>query len=193
MKGKSGQINLTVIWAAIVLIAVVYYWSQNWWFQISPTALLLTGADVVRIDPKVAKVQPIAFPHFTHTQKVGLDCEHCHTGVRTETFAGLPSVDICMGCHSSKVTDNPEEEKIRQFASRGEEIPWVQLTKMPPHVYFSHERHVTAGRLACVNCMGPMANLTAPPSGPLKELRMEFCLNCHAKVGQTQDCLLCHI
>jgi hypothetical protein len=104
MKGKSGQINLTLIWAAIVLLVVIYYWSTKWWLQVSPTALLLTGSDVIRMDPRQPKaVQPIAFPHQTHTQNLGLDCAHCHIGVRTEVFAGLPSVDICMGCHSAKV------------------------------------------------------------------------------------------
>ncbi len=184
---------MTLIWAAIVLIVVIYYWSTKWWLQISPTALLLTGSDVVRIDPRSPPaIQPIAFPHFTHTQKLGLNCETCHVGVRTQTFAGLPGVDICMGCHSAKITDNPEEEKIRQYASRGEEIPWIQLSKMPPHVYFSHANHVTAARLACVNCMGPMENMTSPPPEALKDLRMEFCLNCHSRLGATQDCLLCH-
>ncbi len=193
MREEAGQINLTLIWAVIVLLGVITYWSTKWEFQFSPTALLLTGADAFRLEPRgPAKVQPIAFPHFTHTTEVGLPCDFCHTTVRTETFASLPSVKICMGCHSAKITDNPEEEKIRQFAKKGQEIPWVQLNKLPPHVYFSHERHVTAGRLACVNCMGDMGSLTKPPPGPLKKVRMEFCLNCHRKVGATQDCLLCH-
>ncbi len=194
MRNESGQIGLTVLWAAIVIIGVVIYWYTKWDFQFSLTGLLLTGADFVRVDPRApAVIQPIAFPHLTHTEKVGLPCEFCHTTVRTEAMASLPGVKICLGCHSSKITDNPEEEKIREYASNGQEIPWVKLNEMPPHVYFSHRRHVTIGRLACVNCMGEMHTLTEPPPGPLKKVRMEFCLNCHRQVGATQNCLLCHM
>jgi hypothetical protein len=184
----------TLVYAALVFLIVAYYLSTKWWIQIAPSALLLTGADFLRIDPLTPDaVQPIAFPHQNHVLKLGLDCSQCHTGVRTEVYAGLPSINICLGCHGAKnLSENPEEEKIREFAARGEEIQWIRLNQLPPHVYFSHERHVTAGRLACVNCMGEMANLTAPPPRALRDLRMEFCLNCHAQVGQTQDCLMCH-
>ncbi|MFQ5815612.1 MAG: cytochrome c3 family protein, partial [Candidatus Hydrothermarchaeaceae archaeon] len=109
--------------------------------MISPTALLLTGADVIKVDPARPKVeQPIAFPHLTHTEKIGLECKFCHRTVETETFATIPGVSTCIICHSTKITDNPEEEKIREYAKNGEEIPWVQLNKMPPYVYFSHRR-----------------------------------------------------
>lgn len=193
MRDEAGQINLTLIWAVIVFLGVLFYWNTKWDVQFSPTGLLLTGADVIRVDlKKPAVTQPIAFPHKTHVQKVQLPCDFCHATVRTERYATIPNVDTCMSCHTTKITDNPEEEKIREYAKRGERIPWIQLNKLPPHVYFSHERHYTAGRLSCVNCMGPMEELTKPPPRPLKKVKMEFCLNCHRKVGATQDCLLCH-
>ncbi|MFQ5815617.1 MAG: cytochrome c3 family protein, partial [Candidatus Hydrothermarchaeaceae archaeon] len=140
IRDETGRINLALIWAVIVFLGVIFYWSTEWEIQISPTGLLFTGADVVRVAPKAAPiVQPIAFPHLTHMQKAGLPCDFCHTTVRTENFASLPSVDICMRCHSSKLTDNPEEEKIREYARNGEDIPWVQLSELPSHVYFPHE------------------------------------------------------
>ncbi len=193
MRDEKGQISLTLMWIGIVLLGVIAYWNTKWDFQFSPTGLLLTGADVLRVEPKAtAIVQPIAFPHSTHMKKAGVPCDYCHTTVRTEDFASLPGVDICLGCHSTKLTDNPEEEKIRQFARNRQEIPWIQLNRLPPHVYFSHETHVTGRRLLCVNCMGPMEELQKPPPKPLKKLRMEFCLNCHRKVGATQNCASCH-
>ena len=200
MKNRKGQISLTLVWALIVAIAVISYWSSRIEMQFSYSGLLLTGADFLRFEPKFVpeslgypKQQPIQFPHSRHVMDNGIECETCHTTVRTETYATIPNVDTCMMCHSSPLTEEiDEEDKIREYAARGEQIPWEMLNRLPPHVYFSHARHVTAGRLACENCMGDMGSQPAPPEIALKKIRMEFCLNCHLKTGQTQDCLLCH-
>jgi hypothetical protein len=201
MKDRRGILNLTLIWAVIVIIVVLLYWNTRYEVMFSPSGLLLTGADFLRIEPRYRpespgfeRIQPIQFPHITHTQTVGLECDFCHTTARTSRQATIPNLETCLGCHSTPVTEEiDEEDKIREYADRGEKIPWVVLNRMPPHVYFSHARHVTAGRLACENCMGDMGSQEVPPLKPLKKIRMEFCLNCHVKVGATQDCLLCHV
>jgi hypothetical protein len=203
MKDNRGLINLTLIWALIVVVAVLFYWNTRYELMISPTGFLLTGADFLRIEPRYPpespghkNIQPIQFPHTTHTdpEKVGLECDFCHYTVRTSRQATIPNLETCMSCHSTPVTEEiDEEDKIREYAERGEKIPWIQLNRLPPHVYFSHARHVTAGRLACINCMGDMGSQPVPPPEPLMRLRMEYCLNCHVKTGQTQDCLLCHM
>lgn len=200
MKNNRGMLNLTLIWVVIVAISVLYYWNTRFELMFSPTGLLLTGADFLRIEPRFVPdspgfqlTQPIEFPHIIHVQKVGIECDFCHSTVATSKQATIPNTETCLKCHSTAITDSPEEEKIREYAARGEKIPWKQLNKLPPHVYFSHARHVNAGRLACENCMGDMGSQLVPPKEPLKRLRMEYCLNCHVKTGQTQDCLLCHM
>ncbi len=187
------RLNPLQIWTVLVLIGVLIFWSTRFDVGILSGSALITGADVFRVDFKASLVeQPIAFPHFAHAQKLGLECKFCHKTVETEAFATIPGVDVCMTCHFVKITDNPEEEKIRTIAARGEDIPWVQLNKLPSHVYFSHRRHVVAGELTCEVCMGPMADQVIPPPRALQNLNMGFCLDCHNKVGATQDCLLCH-
>ena len=58
--------------------------------------------------PDRPPVQPIAFPHPTHINKVGLACMHCHTTAATSPRAGVPAMSVCMACHETAATDRPE-------------------------------------------------------------------------------------
>ena len=136
--------------------------------------------------------QPIAYNHKLHTQDQSLPCTTCHLSVETGERAGRPTVAICLECHESALTESAEEEKIRGFAASGAEIPWVQLTRLDQHVYFSHRRHVTVARLECGVCHGPMDAQTTPPREPLRRVTMSSCVGCHEKSGVSVDCNACH-
>ena len=136
--------------------------------------------------------QPIAYDHKSHTQDQSLPCTTCHRSVETGESAGRPTIAICLECHESALTESPEEEKIRGFAETGGEIPWVQLTRLESHVYFSPRRHVTVARLECRVCHGPMEMQTSPPPGPLVPITMSTCVGCHEKSGASLDCNACH-
>jgi cytochrome c7-like protein len=135
--------------------------------------------------------QPIAFNHAKHIA-AGLECVNCHTGARTEEHATVPALAVCMGCHETAVGKSPEEAKIRTFAAAGREIPWQPVTHVPTHVYFSHRRHVTLGKLECGTCHGAMETLTAPPPAPARRLDMATCIACHEKKHARTDCNDCH-
>ena len=136
--------------------------------------------------------QPIAFNHKLHVEKNGLACADCHEYVTTQIFAGLPRIEKCLECHQTAVTSSAEEEKIRKIAASGKPLVWARLYKVPDHVYYSHRRHVVAGKLECAGCHGPIASTTKPPSGPLNALTMNFCMGCHRKRGASMDCISCH-
>src|SRR5207237_4016250 len=51
--------------------------------------------------------QPIAFSHKHHVGDNGIDCRFCHAGVEKAAFAGLPSTQACMTCHSQLFADAP--------------------------------------------------------------------------------------
>lgn len=142
-----------------------------------------------RAEPPV--VQPVAFNHKAHVD-TGMECGDCHTYFTTQTFSGLPSVDLCMGCHEDPITEAPEEQKIRDVAAAGQELMWNQLYHVPDHVYYSHRRHVVAGGLACATCHGMIAETEVPPSHALQSLSMDFCLACHEQRGASVDCIACH-
>lgn len=135
--------------------------------------------------------QPIAFNHNLHITKLGLECTHCHQGVETGAFATLPKAEICLECHAAPLSENPEEAKVRQYGE-GKEIPWHQLTHVPDHVYFSHQRHVKFGGISCERCHGKMQERKRPPSAAPLELSMDDCLDCHRRQGASTDCILCH-
>jgi menaquinone reductase, multiheme cytochrome c subunit len=135
--------------------------------------------------------QPIAFNHKKHMEQ-GLECDTCHRYYKTETFSGMPDIAVCLECHKEPVTQSPEEEKIRQFAKKGEKISWRRLYKMSDHVFYSHRRHVILGKMECQTCHGTIGQSEKPPTTPFVQMTMGWCMNCHAKKKVTNDCLACH-
>lgn len=138
-----------------------------------------------------AITQPIAFNHSKHIEN-GLACTDCHAGVETQARATLPGLDTCLACHESALTTSPEEQKIRTLAAAGKELAWVRLTKVPPHVYFSHRQHVAFAKLPCAGCHGPVEQSSRPPDRPLLTLTMDSCIECHTKNQARIDCNDCH-
>jgi mono/diheme cytochrome c family protein len=162
-----------------------------------------------------APVQPIFFSHLIHAGKYQVGCEYCHADARRSQFAGLPSVQRCMGCHRIiGAQDNPEIQKIHGYWDRAEPIPWVRVFKVPEFVYFTHKPHVEAG-VTCQTCHGPIEQMRVvgvragrtlandllnlvgfrPPSPPLT---MGWCIECHRAENETRgtqapfDCMACH-
>ena len=103
--------------------------------------------------------QPILFSHVIHAGSFQIDCQYCHADARRSEYAGLPSVERCLGCHKViGAQDNPEIAKIQQYVARGEPIPWVRVFKVPEFTYFPHKAHVRA-EVACQTCHGPIERM----------------------------------
>jgi hypothetical protein len=136
--------------------------------------------------------QPISFNHKKHVEQ-GLECDTCHRYFKTQTFAGMPDIAICLECHKEPMTKSPEEEKIRLFAQKKEEISWRRIYEEPDHVFYSHRRHVVLGKLQCQTCHGDIAQSERPPSKPWVKMTMNWCMNCHTKNKVVNDCLACHV
>jgi hypothetical protein len=136
--------------------------------------------------------QPILFNHKKHLTQ-GMECDTCHRYFKTQNFSGMPAVAICLECHQDPVTESKEEEKIREFNRRKEEVPWKRLYEQPDHVFFSHRRHVVLGKMECRNCHGDIGQSERPASKPWVNMTMNWCMDCHAKKKVTNDCLACHV
>lgn len=134
----------------------------------------ITGENVVR-------EQPVPFSHKHHVADDGLDCRYCHTTVETSSFAGLPSTDICMNCHSQLYTDSPILEPVRASYQTGVPIPWVRVHNLPDYVYFNHSIHVNKG-VGCSTCHGQVDEM--PLVWQTQTLYMEWCLQCHRNPEQ---------
>ena len=148
--------------------------------------------------------QPIPFSHKHHASAYGIDCLYCHTGTDRSRAAGVPSVELCMGCHAAFPQEYDELEGIRAlkgYWDRKETIPWVQIHRLPEYVKFRHQRHAAIG-VACQTCHGPVQDLEklslVPDTKwwqyglPTKKLEMGWCIMCHRQMGASQDCLTCH-
>ncbi len=163
--------------------------------------VMAVGALVLALGLAVAAViadsgngeQPIQFNHKAHVSK-GLDCTICHRYVREQAFASLPTLETCLMCHATQISQNPEEGKIREFAGKKEPLRWVRLYRLSPDaaVYFSQRRHVTLGIVDCVTCHGPMPERTSPPPKALVSFCMDFCLDCHRQKQVATTCVNCH-
>ena len=196
MRAKAGVGALGVVLLAVLIFLAVSSWSRQ------PAAAAKPSA------------QPIAFPHNTHVQTYKMDCQYCHTEARRSEYAGIPSVERCIGCHKITAADKPEIKKLAEYAARQEPVPWVRVYKMPEFTYFPHKSHVRAG-VTCQTCHGPVETMTtvgahtgprlvndllnvagfrtAPPP-----LSMGWCIECHREQNATRgakaplDCVTCH-
>jgi hypothetical protein len=138
-----------------------------------------------------APVQPIWFSHKVHVTQNGIDCEYCHSDARQSRHAGIPSLNVCLNCHSvvkeGKISGKKEIAKIYEhlgynpktnsFDKPGKPIQWVKVHNLPDHVYFNHAQHVQVGKVACQECHGPVEKMNRVVE--YKELSMKFCLDCH--------------
>lgn len=157
-------------------------------------------------DPEApGPIQPIPFSHKHHAGEFKIDCLYCHEGTDQSQAAGVPSVELCMGCHSQFPAEYDQIEGIRILKDYWEQkkpIQWVQIHRLPEYVQFRHNRHVQAG-VQCQTCHGPVEELDklhlVPDSHighlvPVAKLEMGWCINCHRQNNQqaSQDCLTCH-
>ena len=195
MSAKTGVGALGVVLLAVLLFLAVSSWSRR---------------------PAQARpsTQPISFPHNIHAQTYKIECQYCHADARRSEYAGLPSVERCLGCHKITAADKPEIKKLAEYGARKEPIPWVRVFKLPEFTHFPHKPHVRAG-LACQTCHGPIETMTtahaqtgqsiandllnvagfrpAPPP-----LTMGWCIDCHRAQNATRgthaplDCVACH-
>jgi mono/diheme cytochrome c family protein len=159
--------------------------------------------------------QPILFNHVIHAGSFQIACQYCHADARRSDYAGLPSVERCLGCHKIiGAADNPEIAKIHEYGRRREAVPWVRVFKVPEYVHFPHKPHVRA-ELACQTCHGPVERMRVvgadngrslpndlinlvglrPAARPLT---MGWCIDCHRRENTARgthapmDCATCH-
>src|SRR6184192_818667 len=139
---KSANVHARVSILGVVLLVCGAGWATStiYW---SPYA---TEVDV-------PLQQPIPFSHKHHVTDDGIDCRYCHTSVEKSSFAGIPSTETCMTCHSQIWTDAPMLASVRESFFSDRPIVWNKVNKLPHFVYFNHSIHVKQG-VGCVTCHG---------------------------------------
>jgi len=137
--------------------------------------------------------QPIKFSHVTHVQVNRMECQYCHWTANKTSYAAIPEVETCMGCHTIIQGQTPEQQKeiakIKTYWDKGEPIPWQKVHVMPDHVHFNHKRHVKAG-VSCQECHGIVPNMQVVER--TSSMKMGWCIECHRQRASSIDCYTCH-
>jgi hypothetical protein len=169
-----------------------------------PTAAACASHAAAEDPDAEGPLQPIQFSHKHHAGLYQIDCQYCHTGTDRSPAAGVPSVELCMGCHSQFPKEYDELAGIATLKKHWEEkrpVEWEQVHRLPEYVQFQHRAHIAAG-FACQKCHGPVETMDVvhvqpdtiwwPWLLPAKTLEMGWCIDCHRANGATQDCFACH-
>jgi len=159
--------------------------------------LALAAAGFVAVELgafRKAPEQPIAFPHDLHAGTNQIPCMYCHSTADRSVDAGIPSVQVCAGCHlpGGVPMVRPDRPGVKQLAwhwQNKQSIPWVRVYDLPDHVHFPHVRHVQAG-IECQTCHGEVENMKEIKQVP--SLRMGWCIDCHKERKARIDCAVCH-
>jgi len=160
LAGRHARAGLIVA-GSIVAVTLFSVWYTYW------TARYRQGSRLA---------QPILFSHQHHAGLLGIDCRYCHGGVDKGAFAGMPSTDTCLSCHSQVFSDSPMLREARASLMSGIPLAWLRVHDLRDIAYFRHDVHVNKG-VSCVSCHGrvdqmPLVAQTAP-------LTMSWCLDCH--------------
>ena len=170
-------------------------------------AVLLTvlgAALLLRPTPSEAQdAQPFVFNHQIHVQENGISCVYCHSGVMRSPTAGIPSMQLCAGCHAPADgslgrpgggIDNGSEAlaTLRAYIANGTAILWERITFLPRYAYFAHHVHIKAGA-SCETCHGNVGEMEAVYQA--EKINMGWCLSCHQREPnalELMDCSICH-
>ncbi|HEV3276498.1 MAG TPA: cytochrome c3 family protein [Terriglobia bacterium] len=125
---------------------------------------------------KLQLEQPVPFSHKHHTMDDGIDCRYCHTSVENSGFAGIPSTETCMTCHSQIWTNSVMLEPVRASYATGHSLEWARVNALPDFVYFNHSIHVKKG-IGCTTCHGQLGEM--PITWKENTLYMRWCIDCH--------------
>ncbi len=127
-----------------------------------------------------APEQPVLFSHQLHAGELRIDCRNCHASVETSAFAGMPSTETCLACHSQLLTGAPALKPVMASDTRRVPLQWNRVTQLPDHVYFDHSIHVNKG-VGCTSCHGEVGNMKLTAQS--EPLTMRWCLDCHRNPG----------
>ena len=165
------------------------YFAYGWMMQIG-------------VDQGYMPVQPIHYSHKIHSGANQIDCQYCHSSVRSSKHSGIPSLNVCMNCHENIAEYNGEEdlekgytkdfytneikklykavgwdEQSRTYTGETEPVKWVRIHNLPDFVYFNHSQHVNVAGIDCQECHGPIEEMEIVYQH--SSLTMGWCISCH--------------
>ena len=146
--------------------------------------------------------QPIHYSHKIHSGDNKIECQYCHSSAKVSKHSGIPSLNVCMNCHLYIAEYNGEEDiesgytkdfytneikklytavgwdEVNQvYTGETKPVKWLRIHNLPDFAYFNHAQHVTAGKVACQTCHGPVEEMEILYQ--YSPLTMGWCIDCH--------------
>ncbi len=162
---RRANVYSRVILAAVVILVCGAGWATSEIFWSPYTT-----------DVGIPLHQPVPFSHKHHVAGLGIDCRYCHTSVESSAFAGMPSTDTCMTCHSQLWTEAPVLAPVRASMATNTPLKWNRVHDLPDFSYFNHSIHVAKG-VGCSTCHGQVDQM--PLTWKTQTLYMKWCIDCH--------------
>jgi hypothetical protein len=129
--------------------------------------------------------QPIAYSHRLHAGELKIDCRYCHGTVDVSAHAAVPTLAVCMNCHSQVQPVYESSGKLKREIAKlldawefKRSVAWEKVHILADFVYFDHSRHVAAG-LECEECHGRIETMERVRR--VNALTMGWCLDCHRR------------
>ncbi len=119
-----------------------------------------------------------------------MPCDYCHATLGDGVRISYPETSKCMMCHASIAKDKPAIQKLTALHEAGKPVPWVQIYSVPEYVFWSHQKHLTAG-VACAACHGDVPSMDVM-SKVTNVTTMGGCVDCHQQKSAPTGCLVCH-
>ena len=69
------------------------------------------------------------------------------------------------------------DEENQQYTGESQPVEWIRIHNLPDFAYFNHAQHVTAGKIECQTCHGPVEEMEIMYQ--YSPLTMGWCINCH--------------
>ena len=198
---KEIKEKKTPIWFAfvknefLVLTSVVFLLLSSAYFAYG--YLMQIG-----IDQGYMPIQPIHYSHKIHSGDNKIECQYCHSSAKVSKHSGIPSLNVCMNCHLYIAEYNGEEDiesgytkdfytneikklytavgwdEVNQvYTGETKPVKWLRIHNLPDFAYFNHAQHVTAGKVACQTCHGPVEEMEILYQ--YSPLTMGWCIDCH--------------
>jgi hypothetical protein len=159
------------IFVLLILVAGILAWNNVW------------------SNRGYSPVQPLPFSHKIMAGDNHIPCQYCHVNADRSAHATVPSLNVCMNCHSVVAVTKPDIVTLTKIWNSGKPIEWTRVHKLPEFVYFEHQPHIAHG-FACQTCHGPVE--TMMQLYQWRRLNMGDCLLCHRDNGGPTDCFTCH-
>ena len=128
------------------------------------------------------------FSHVTHVEGEELECIDCHLGYEDEDDVGYPRLKACMLCHEDFDEEAAPEARAAAFYQDGKYLV-TRANDLDLEIKFSHLAHVTDEQ----GCMACHQNIVETDEvRPWMGMSMQECMDCHAELGQPNECDSCH-